>query len=758
MRLQVKYFVKDCANNISECEHVIEVIDRVPPSLSCPADITLISEPDACQAAFLLPTDYVLVENCETESYSVTEPEDEGFISFGIINTTTGLRAANSIFLQYNNTFPQGNLADPKMTIVAQGDLDDPEEYFTLFSESGQSLGQLNFQGANCDQAALLTINFDVADFTTWASDGQIFFTLVPNNDDPEKITNCGMAAFNSTDGVSFLRATVSYDDVFPNYEMRNLDGNTLVAISSPQDTAQLSIGNYEVEYSFTDATGNRDSCVFRVDVLDNTAPEISCSSIDTILVLPMVSGFMSYELDDFNITSQDNCGIANISIDPPTVSCSDAAEAQQLNLIAEDIHGNTNSCSTEVQVRLVELSPSFSSGLCVDDTLQLFANVNLFDPTAVLEYAWTGPDDFASSEMDPILLDINPMSTGTYHLELTDGNGCVFNGSVDVEVQALNSPEIFSDANVICEGEDILLNSTSFIESVNYLWYEGISPNGVLLTITPGPSFQVVNPTPGEHFYYVDIVGENCNTNASSTLQITVEALPSAQVANPFITVCEGEEIVLSSPVTDNDLEYFWSGPGGYESTGQFPELITNVDLVNQGSYSLVISKNGCVSDTAYSQVVVFPKPAQPIISGASVFCEGTNFVLSVNNVPNADNYQWYLDGVLYSNIGSNNLLIPAAQANLSGAWTVIVEAGICQSESSEEFEVLVNPLLTIGASNNGPICQGENVTLSASFIPNANYSWTSPSGLMYDGRVVEVLAEQGLYIRKLQLYMDWS
>ena len=49
--------------------------------------------------------------------------------------------------------------------------------------------------------------------------------------------------------------------------------------------------------------------------------------------------------------------------------------------------------------------------------------------------------------------------------------------------------------------------------------------------------------------------------------------------------------------------------------------------------------------------------------------------------------------------------------------------------------------------AANNGPVCNGDSITLNANDIPGANYFWTGPNGFNAIGQQVAGLANPGTY-----------
>jgi len=73
------------------------------------------------------------------------------------------------------------------------------------------------------------------------------------------------------------------------------------------------------------------------------------------------------------------------------------------------------------------------AEGNCVGDNLFLSANV-INDPTA-FNYEWTGPNGFSSLNMNPVIIAADTLNNGTYTLSVSDGEFCVSEFSVDVEV-----------------------------------------------------------------------------------------------------------------------------------------------------------------------------------------------------------------------------------------------------------------------------------------------------------------------------------
>ncbi len=737
----ILYTVTDCAGNSDVCTHVIEVQDTVKPVVVCPGD-TIISIDNNCSLdyTFQLPTSFV--ENCKMPvSYDRSIPQNEGYLSFSL-NQSTGFYRLDSKTLRFEDIDIRGEVYGPVVHLEYRVNVSVGASW-NVISEDGQVL--LNIGSDTTCLVRNQTIHLEAEDVQGWASDGSVAFTFVPDHGAGPGVGACKPENINGNQGPdnsSFLKARMTFSDIRPSGYAVNSAIDT-VFFGSNDEMIRLKNGDYQVVYVYEDLAGNTGGCTYDIVVEDNDPPMITC--VDRSIIIDVESlGIHMITESDLGLFVTDNCSIDSVSISPRELDCDDLGKIIPITTTVTDDDGNSSSCLSNIDVKAGLLSPSFLSGLCFADTLRLFSNIE--DTVAILSYEWSGPNNYTSAVRDPVLTNINTTFSGNYTLTVTGVNGCTASGSISIEISQITSPEITSPETEICAGENVLLNSISFIEDVTYLWYEGISPNGVLIGSTSGPSFQL-KPVVGTHNYYVQVEGEGCQSNPSNTIEIMVIDPPIAQIGNPFVSVCEGEGIILFASEFNPDFSYQWFGPGGYTSTGQFPMIIGDAQPENQGTYSLVISNQFCSSDTALAQVIVFPKPPLPIIDGENVFCEGVSAVLTVSNIPNGSKYHWYQDGDFYTTVSTNTLLIPAVSTAISGNWTVVVEDGICESDTSSAFQIVVENILNIGAANNGPICEGDSVELTSTFIPNATYRWEDPDGLVREGRIIRMPAKNGFY-----------
>ncbi len=736
------YISEDCGGNRDSCIQVIDIIDLDEPSLECPDDLTINLTGDSCTIDFQVNPDFQFIENCMTELNNEFQLpiSSERFLEFTELDD--GSILASNIQLVYENIELEGLILNPVLIVEILANTEGQNAFFTIRDENGNDLGTTPQNVNSCLEPQTVQIDLSLTELESWNQDGEIEINFIQENA-TNGITPCDTTNFDGQiDQSSFLTASLAFTEVNPTVTIINLESNDTIKLED--QTGSFEPGEYSIELQNSDSSGNLASCNYSLTVLDEIAPTISCEDSNFEISIED-ENVQNLDLDSLEIMVFDNCDSVVVDLDISTISCSDIGENINAQVTITDEFGNSSSCDFVITVQAAELEPSFSSSLCGGDTLTLFNNINPITGSNLI-YSWTGPNNFESTEENPQIVGLSNANSGLYTLGVTNELGCSFTGSIDVMIETLDSPELSVNNNMICEGETLTLNSNSFSDQVTYIWFEGESPNEILLGETDVPSFEIM-PTVGPHSYFAIVDGNGCQSNPSSPIEVEVIPEPTALVQDNFITICESESILLETANTNPTLEFMWTGPNGYSSTEANPPELTNATLSMAGMYQLVVSDRGCVSPPATVEVIIFPQPVTPIISGQNIKCQGNEFNLTVSNNVSAEKYNWYLNGELHSITNTNTLIIVPATQALSGEWTVILEEGNCESEISAGFLVDIESQITIGASNDGPSCIGEFVTLTASFIPDGDYVWTTPNNQEFFDRIVTVPAVQGIY-----------
>jgi len=732
----VEYSITDCAGNQNICLQNITVRDTINPVLVCPDDIAVYLSKEECEALIEIPELDLFDDNCfGPADFSARLPEGEGFIEF-IRDDSDSSYSAQSFIIEFEDVVEDQRYFKPVLTLEYALNL-DVRSRLVLKSEFSEELFVAEKLPCVRQKHKLL---IDENQFEGWSKDNDInFFVVVETNGD-KGIIPCApenLDGPSDIDEFSFFKMTLEYSEIEPELMLIDAEGNSTEIM---ENTVLLESGNYTLSFQSEDLDGNIGSCSSQITVIDTLAPEISCNN-QILILSPDTELFVDIDLDELDITVDDNCTVERINFFPSDFSCQQINRNIDLVVQAWDDSDNFSFCSSQISIQAASLEPVFIAGLCLADTIKLFANL---DANINGSFNWTGPNDFISNDRNPVISNADIQSSGRYRLMLTTNNGCNFSGFVDIDVSRFNIPEISSESDVICRGESITLMANAFTEEVSYLWYLGEKDKGVLISETINPELEVF-PLSETNSYYVVVEGEDCLSESSDNIIIELEEVPEAEVIRSFITACEGEDILLESSDNNTFLTYRWSGPDGFQSREISPELL-NINPSSTGLYSLIVSNGICESEPASTQVIVNSKPERPIIRANDVYCEGERVVLEADS-PNALKYLWYLNGELFSSSNNDKLVIPDIDNTFEGTWQLIIDDGLCVSDSSDTLILEVEAKPTIGASNNSPVCEGDSVRLTCSFLPNATYIWESPSGNLFFTREFTSLAVEGIY-----------
>ncbi len=732
----VKFNFTDCAKNIGVCEVAINIQDKVKPVITCPSNIMSTLSKSVCKDTISLPIGFKVIENCRgNKLYNNLSPIslEAALLSFTFNEVTGTFLARNKQFV-FTGLFPIVHMdLAVKLDITFYGDNGHLGEYFDIIGPGGYVIGRTNIRSGS-EPCGLVKTSLEIPKniFNSWIVGGQFTIVAIPANlatSEGGGINPCSPISIGQTlDNESYIQANLSYSDAL--FTLSSTGSTTFlnqqIQITNNQTDIILNSGKSILTLQTSDQAGNTGTCSFEVFVKDNETPKAKCKNA-VVFIHP--SGLETYKikLSELENGSTDNCGIVNTAIIPSEFDCSMVNTDVPVLFIVEDAQGNKDTCNTIVKVKPTELIPTFSAGLCTNDTLKLFSNVPVATVPNTYSFYWKGPANIEFFTRNPFIPGADDGFNGTYLLTVTGFNGCTSTGSLLVNIKPLTNPELNANNINLCENEDLILSTTTYSGNIFYEWYEGVFPNGVLLKETESPEF-ILRPSTGVHFYYVIARGPDCKSNSSALKKITVLKDPVATVNNIFLSPCEGDNIILGTSVSNVNYTYHWTGPSGYNESGQNPKVITNANDSHAGKYLLVIKNGQCISDTAVTNVAIFEKPIKPSISSADIFCQGATFNLIAINSANSEKYEWYKNDMLFTVTQDNTLIIPNAQIQLQGTWKVKAIKGNCSSEFSGNKVIAIDNLLEIGATNSGPVCVGDSISLLATFVPNATYIWQGP------------------------------
>lgn len=379
-----------------------------------------------------------------------------------------------------------------------------------------------------------------------------------------------------------------------------------------------------------------------------------------------------------------------------PSITNVSSTNAGVYTVTVSNAQGCKNTATVNVTVTTPTTTAANTGSYCAGATIQL-------STPAATTYTWTGPNAFTSNLQNPTLANSTTAMAGVYTVSTTL-SGCKSTATTNVVVNALPVPAP-TNTGAYCVGGTIQLNVGAFN---TYTWSGpgGFTSNSQNPTVT-----NVLITNAGS--YSVAVTDANGCSDIAAT-NVVVNPLPTPVVNNP--TTCENTVIGLTAT---GGTAYAWSGPGGFTSTTQNPNIPSALTSMN-GNYTVTVTDaNGCVN-TAVATVSVIALPIPNAATGGPV-CVGATLNL---NSSGGTSYSWTGPNGFTST--SQNPNIPSATLNAGGTYTVVVTANTCTAATT--VVGVINPLPTPNIVTNSPICTGQSLNLTGS--GGVSYSWSGPGG----------------------------
>lgn len=351
-------------------------------------------------------------------------------------------------------------------------------------------------------------------------------------------------------------------------------------------------------------------------------------------------------------------------------------AAVQSYSVTGSDASGCTGTATKEIAVNALPVVQATASPavICVGSS-------SLIEATGAISYAWNNSVTEASQS-------VNPSVETSYTVTGTDAKGCKDTSVVTVSIAPGLSVSIESVKNSVCSGDSLLLTATG---ATDYSWDNGAKTASIYATPTAAITYSVT--------------GTSGTCTGTASKEITVDAAPVVVASSSADTVCAGAEVVISASGADT---YKWNNDIADASQKVNPTIAT--------SY-IVTGTNlaGCKSTDTVS--IAINSSFQISLEASSLnVCPGGKTTLKASG---AANYVWST-----ADITDTIEVSPSEKTT----YSVVGDNGAgCSDEASIEISVFVPATITATASDNGKICSGDSVTLSASGADA--YTWSNDS-----------------------------
>ena len=416
--VSVTLTVTDSQGATDSCTSTVTVQDNEPPTVTCPEDFTIGTDPGLCTG---YTTGWLVsaADNCDYELTSVYAPNKIFPLGPNTVVVTATDPSGNSVNCSFTITVdddepPVISCSDATLSLDSDGSLSVDQDDFNMSASDNCSsiLTTVLFPNTfDCSQTGANTITITATDDAQNQSTCTATLTVV--DDEPPTLV-CPEDFTIPTDPGLCTGFTTGWSiDISDNCDY------TAVGAYAPNKI--FSLGPNTVTYTATDPSGNSANCSFIITVVDNEPPSAICQNI---LVQLDADGNTSITAADVDGGSTDNCGSVTISIDSTegTFDCSDTDGAQSVTLTVTDDASNVSTCVAEVTVE-DDIPPT---AVCQDITVQLDDTGSATITSADVDGGSNDACGIASLEISSDDGDWNCDEVGanTVTLTVTDNNG----------------------------------------------------------------------------------------------------------------------------------------------------------------------------------------------------------------------------------------------------------------------------------------------------------------------------------------------
>lgn len=366
-------------------------------------------------------------------------------------------------------------------------------------------------------------------------------------------------------------------------------------------------------------------------------------------------------------------------------------------------IAGGCESARTPV-VATVGAAPAITaaatpSTVCAGST----ATISVSSANTNYAYSW-------SSGQTTNSFSATPAATTKYVVNAVDATtNCAAKDSVTVTVVTQTATITPSATQTICIGNSVTLSANTGT-GLSYQWFN-----------SNGPIAGATNATYAANAagtYTVRVTNSSTTCSAmSSGVTVNVVSAPAATVSPAgAVALCTGDSVTLQGP-TGSGYTYQWKN-GTSNATGTSTNATYKTGAA--GTYTLVVSANGCSTTSSVTTVSLVPLPVALISpSAATTACDSIVFSSATTGVT----YQWNYNGIPVLGATAQNY-----RANASGPYTVKVTStttGCSATSAAVTATVNQSPAGVISYSSPLSFCEGGAVVLNTYEATNNRYQW---------------------------------
>ncbi|WP_148289444.1 beta strand repeat-containing protein [Fibrella aestuarina] len=304
-------------------------------------------------------------------------------------------------------------------------------------------------------------------------------------------------------------------------------------------------------------------------------------------------------------------------------------------------------------------------------------------------------------------IFSVTPSSTTTYTVTAANSNNCTATATGTVTVNQL--PVVTLTSSTVCAGQIATLTATSGLASYTF------SPGLTQVGGSAGNTATIVGSGTATTAYSVT-AASSAGCLATATGSVTVRAVPVATAVSTTATCASPATVSGTSSLTGSSFS--WTGPSAFASTAQ--SFTTNTP----GTYTLVVTTNGCSSSAVTTTVVSNTAPPALTLSSATV-CAGQTATLTAT--AGLSNYVFSAGLTQVGGATGNTATIVGSGSATTAYSVTATNAAGCTAVASGSVTVRPNPVAT--AVSTTATCATAATVSGTSSLTGSSFSWTGPS-----------------------------
>ncbi len=688
--------VTDINGNVSTCSAKVSVFDTINPTVIC-KDITVY-----LNTAGVVVLDSSSIDNGSYDSCGIAE------ISLKNKSFDCSNLGSNSVWMIVQDV--NGN-SDSCSAIVTVLDTLSPvaicKNISVYLNASGNvEIDSSDVNNGSSDNCEIATITLNKSSFNCSNLGANVITMTVTDINGNSSICSSTVTIIDSVkptvscmDTTIFLNSlgTVTIDSSYLNNGSN--DNCSVATVSISKNTFDCSVlGANWVTLVVTDGSGNVDSCISVVTVLDTVKPVLNCA--DTTVYLNSL-GTVTIDSSYLSGGSTDNCGIATIGVSNETFNCSQIG-SNYVAIGITDVNGNTDSCMAIVTV-LDTISPLAN---CKNISVYLDASGNVQIDSSDINNGSTDNCGIATIKLNKTSFSCSQNGVNNVTMVVTDVNGnidsCV---SLVTVIDTLKPTAVCKDTSIYLNGSGFFTIDTTFIENGSF---DNCSIDSIRLSKYTFDCTDVGNDT--IQLYVFDKSGNVDSCTAYVTILDTT---------NP-ITTCKDTTVYLNSAgiVTINSNHINGSqGFGCPINSMTLSKYTFDCNDLGANFVGLKVTDNNGNSDSCTSTVTVLDtlKP--------TVTC--SNISVYLNAAGNATIDSSMLDNGSTDNCGINTMSLSRTtfDCNAIGAHFVTMTV----TDINGNSDSCIATVTVLDTLNPIVICKDTTVYLSASGVVTIDSSFTN-------------------------------